>query len=217
MSNHPQKSGSLCSGMSGSLCSGIGGSLYSGIGGSLYPGILNKKYIEDFVTTKERLNKFLTRENISPQFLNTGGKGIMLNIPTTTNAYKNPLFSFMFIGDCKGFSFEHIKDYYNNNDWKYLPNIVCLYDMGLIVNINKAELGNKIFKVNLYPEFISNNKENNVWILLKFDKKRSSLGTLYYLVLEHLNTCVLGSPNMLAYLQNIFEINPNNIDFINEF
>ena len=51
MSNHPQKSGSLCSGMSGSLCSGIGGSLYSGmsgslysgIGGSLYPGILNYK------------------------------------------------------------------------------------------------------------------------------------------------------------------------------
>ncbi len=41
MSNHPQKSGSLCSGMSGSLYSGIGGSLYPGIGGSLYPGILN--------------------------------------------------------------------------------------------------------------------------------------------------------------------------------
>jgi hypothetical protein len=41
MSNHPQKSGSLCSGMSGSLYPGIGGSLYPGIGGSLYPGILN--------------------------------------------------------------------------------------------------------------------------------------------------------------------------------
>jgi hypothetical protein len=40
MSNHPQKSGSLCSGMSGSLYPGIGGSLYPGIGGSLYPGIL---------------------------------------------------------------------------------------------------------------------------------------------------------------------------------
>jgi hypothetical protein len=35
MSNHPQKSGSLCSGMSGSL--------YPGIGGSLYPGILMYK------------------------------------------------------------------------------------------------------------------------------------------------------------------------------
>jgi hypothetical protein len=39
MSNHPQKSGSLCSGMSGSL--------YPGIGGSLYPGILNDEG-EDF-------------------------------------------------------------------------------------------------------------------------------------------------------------------------
>ena len=52
MSNHPQKSGSLCSGMSGSLCSGIGGSLYSGIGGSLYPGILS------FAIAKEIPNPF---------------------------------------------------------------------------------------------------------------------------------------------------------------
>jgi hypothetical protein len=44
MSNHPQKSGSLCSGISGSLYSVIGGSLYSGIGGSLYPGILREQF-----------------------------------------------------------------------------------------------------------------------------------------------------------------------------
>lgn len=177
----------------------------------------NKKYIEDFVTTKERLDKFLNREKISPQFLDAGGKGIMLNIRTTTNDYKNPLFTFMFVGDSSAFSFEHIKEYYKNTNWKYLPNIICLYDKGLIININKTELENKIFKVNLYPEFLSTNKYDNEWVLLKFDKKRSSLGTLYYIVLEHLNTCVLGGPNMLNYLQNIFEINPNNIDFINEF
>ena len=53
MSNHPQKSGSLCSGMSGSLCSGIGGSLYSGIGGSLYPGILTTKKMQH-CTEKDR-------------------------------------------------------------------------------------------------------------------------------------------------------------------
>ena len=29
------------------------------------------------------------------------------------------------------------------------------------------------------------------------------------MVLEHLNTCVLGSPNMLEYMQKIFEINPD--------
>ena len=44
MSNHPQKSGSLCSGMSGSLCSGIGGSLYPGMSGSLYSGIGGSLY-----------------------------------------------------------------------------------------------------------------------------------------------------------------------------
>ena len=44
MSNHPQKSGSLCSGMSASLCSGIGGSLYSGMSGSLYSGIGGSLY-----------------------------------------------------------------------------------------------------------------------------------------------------------------------------
>jgi hypothetical protein len=66
MSNHPQKSGSLCSGISGSLYSviggslysGIGGSLYSGIGGSLYPGILKlyEKYTADLFT-KEKPKK----------------------------------------------------------------------------------------------------------------------------------------------------------------
>ena len=56
MSNHPQKSGSLCSVMSGSLCSGIGGSLYSGIGGSLYPGILSERKI-----TKEGLSNSSAR------------------------------------------------------------------------------------------------------------------------------------------------------------
>jgi len=66
MSNHPQKSGSLCSGMSGSLYPGMSGSLYSGIGGSLYPGILNllqmykKVYNKTYIYPKS----FLTKEMI---------------------------------------------------------------------------------------------------------------------------------------------------------
>jgi hypothetical protein len=178
----------------------------------------NKSYIEEFVTTKERVYKFLERDNIDPKFFDTGGKGVMLNVPTTNFEYKNPLFTFMFIGHSPTFSFEHVKHYYSNVDWKLLPNILCLFDRGLIVNINKKELDNKIFKINLYPEFISaEDKENSEWILLRFDKKRSTLGTLYYMVLEHLNTCVLGSPNMLEYMSRIFEVKPDNIDFINEF
>jgi len=37
------------------------------------------------------------------------------------------------------------------------------------------------------------------------------------MALEHLNTCVLGSPNMLEYMQNLFEINPENIDFLKDY
>lgn len=177
----------------------------------------NKDYITDFITTKERVHKFLKRDDISPNFIDAGGKGILLNVPTTNYSYKNPLFTFMLIGDSSKFSFEHIKDLFNSTDWKFLPNVLCLYDKGLIININKNSLNEGTFKVNLYPEFLQDHPDENEWILLSFDKKRSVLGTLYYMILEHLNSCVLGSPNMLDYMQNIFEIKSENIDFIKNY
>lgn len=177
----------------------------------------DKKYIGDFVTTKERIHKFLNREEISPNFIDAGGKGYMLSTPTTNNPYKNPLFSFMFIGNSNAFNFKDICTVYKETNWKFLPNILCLFDKGIIVNINKTALDKKIFKVNLYPEFVNEDRDNNEWILLNFDQKRSSLGTLYYIILEHLNTCVLGSPNMLDYMQKIFEIKVDNLDFLNDY
>jgi hypothetical protein len=176
----------------------------------------NKKHITDFILTRERMQQFLERENVSPNFIDTGGKGIELDIETTTNSSKNPLFTFMFIGNSDNFTFGQIKEIYNKTDWKFLPNIICLFDKGIIVNINKKCLDNKTFKVNIYPEFIENKSENQ-WVLLSYDKKRSSLGTLYYIILEHLNTCVLGYPNMLDYMQQIFEIKSENIDPLNNY
>lgn len=176
----------------------------------------DKKYIQDFTITKERIENFLIREKVSPNFIDTGGKGIKLDIPTTKNDYKNPLFTFMFFASSEKFSFTHIKDLYEKTDWKFLPNVICFFDKGLIVNINKRLLNEKTFKINLYPEFMLN-KEENEWVLLNYDKKRSSLGTLYYILLEHLNSCVLGYPNMLNYMQQIFEIKIDNIDFIKDY
>jgi hypothetical protein len=177
----------------------------------------DKKYLTDFITTAERLDKFLERKKISPNFINTGGKGIEVDVPTTKNPFQNPLLTFMFIAQSDTFSFEHIKEEYKNTNWGYLPNILCFFDRGIIVNINKKALDKKVLKINLYPEFFYDNKEDNEWILLEFEKKRSTLGTLYYIVLEHLNTCVLGLPNMLDYMQQIFEIKPDNIDFLNDY
>ncbi|WP_417367331.1 DUF6602 domain-containing protein [Flavobacterium beibuense] len=176
----------------------------------------NKRYIDDFTVTKERMHSFLTRPEISPNYIEAGGKGIFIDKPTTTNTLKNPLFTFMFIGTSTTFTFEDITEQYRSKDWKFLPNILCLFDRGIIVNINKTALDKKIFKINLYPEFITEKSENE-WILLHFDKKRSTLGTLYYILLEHLNTSVLGYPNMLNYMEKIFDINPNNIDFISDY
>lgn len=174
-----------------------------------------KKYIAEFIETRQRIDEFLTRSNVSPNFIDTGGKGIELDIPTTRNAYKNPLFTFMFFASSDKFNFSHIKEHYEETDWKFLPNIICLFDKGIIVNINRKMLDNKIFQINLYPESIIN-KDEHEWVLLNYDKKRSTLGTLYYIILEHLNTCVLGYPNMLNYMQQIFQIKPDNIDFIKD-
>lgn len=176
----------------------------------------DKKYITDFITTSQRLDSFMQRSKIEPNFIEAGGKGIYVDKPTTKNPFKNPLLTFMFVGNSDAFSFEHIKELYNTTDWKFLPNVICLFDKGLIVNINKKSLDNNVFKINLYPEFIDS-KDENEWILLNFDKKRSTLGTMYYIVLEHLNTCILGYPNMLDYMKKIFDINKNNIDFINDY
>ncbi len=175
----------------------------------------NKKYISDFITTRERLLKFLNRVDVDPSYIDTGGKGIHLDIPTTTNTKKNPLLAFLFIGRSQKFKFSDITDVYENTDWRFLPNILCLFDKGLIVNVNKESLDRGIFKINLYPEFISD-QSTNEWVLLSYDKKQSTLGTLYYIILEHLNTCVLGQADMLSYMQQIFEIRTDNIEFLKD-
>ena len=174
-----------------------------------------KKYISEFIVTRQRLDKFLTRADVDPRYIDTGGKGIHLDTPTTNNCKKNPLLGFLFIGRSPDFKFTDVATIYEEAEWKYLPNILCLYDKGLIVNVNKEYLDKGVFKINLYPEFISDKSENE-WVLLSYDKKQSTLGTLYYMVLEHLNTCVLGQADMLSYMQQIFEIKTDNIEFIKD-
>ena len=177
----------------------------------------DKKHLTDFISTATRLDKFLNRAKVSPNYIDTGGKGIELDVPTTKNPFKNPLLTFMFIANSDAFTFEHITETYKTTDWAFLPNILCLFDKGIIVNVIKSSLDNGELKINLYPEFVKLNQDDNEWVLVEYDKKRSTLGTLYYIILEHLNTCVLGFPNMLNYMQKIFEIKPDNIEFLKDY
>jgi len=177
----------------------------------------DKRHLTDFITTATRFEKFLCREKVSPNYIDTGGKGIELDVPTTKNPFKNPLLSFMFIANSDAFSFEHITETYRETNWAFLPNILCLFDKGIIVNVKKSSLDKGEFKINLYPEFVKSNQDENEWVLVEYDKKRSTLGTLYYIILEHLNTCVLGFPNMLNYMQQVFEIKPDKIEFLKDY
>lgn len=177
----------------------------------------DKKYLTEFIVTNERFGNFLSRKSVSPNFINTGGKGFELDVPTTKNPFQNPILTFIFFGQSDNFSYEDITAQYKNIPWKFLPNVLCLFDKGLIVNINKPSLDKGVVKINLYPAFVEDDKDDNEWIFLETNKKRSAIGTLYYIVLEHLNTCVLGYPNMLEYMEKIFEIKPDNIDFIKDY
>ena len=69
MSNHPQKSGSLCSGMSGSLCSGIGGSLYGSSSLLVNTLILLSSYSISITPISMKIPVKISRFLIIPIFL----------------------------------------------------------------------------------------------------------------------------------------------------
>lgn len=162
----------------------------------------------------KELKSDFDRHKVSPNFLDIGGKGIEIESKTTMNPYKNPLFSFFFIGSSDKLKPSFINKTYKSTDWAYLPNVTCILDQGIIVNVQRDKLDKKELKINLYPEFIT--KEGNEWVLLKFDSPGKTLGSFFFLILEHLNTCVLSQPDMLSYMQKLFSINPDNINFVNQ-
>jgi len=114
--------------------------------------------------------------------------------------------------------FSQINDIINKTDWFYLPNVICILDKGLIININKELINNGKLSMNLYPEFIPSDEKNNYeWIFLEFDKSNNNLGSLYYSILEHLNSCVLKNPEMLIYMNKLFNISIENIEFLSQY
>jgi hypothetical protein len=174
----------------------------------------NKNLLPDYIKSIKRMRNELNRTSVDPKFVDIGGKGAMFNVPTTQYPYKNPLFYFMFFVSSENLKISELKDVVASNSSENIPNIICFLDRGLMVNINKTSLDNGEIKINLYPEFINNDIEENEWVLINFDEKANSLAYFYMLLVEHLNTVVLETPSMLSYLKNMFKIDLNNIKFI---
>lgn len=168
------------------------------------------EYFEKFKYNISKIKSELKRDQVTKDYLDIGGKGIKIDMDTTTFPYKNPLFYFGFIVTSDRLTNPSMDKFFTQDaDWSLLPNMICFLTRGLILNVRK---NTEKLIVNLYPEFIKQeDKKDNQWVLVNFDKSSDCLGCFYYLLREHLFLTTLYPPNMLNYMQKIFKINKEDI------
>lgn len=169
-------------------------------------------YAENLITLFsdkiKRTKLELEREKIDPRFIETANSGFLVEENLTLLPYRNPLLSFMFFVNSSNLNAKKVGTFLNSTDNSELPNFIVLLDKGVILNVNEEAYKNGTLKINLYPEFET---ENNLWILLKIEEEQKVLIYQYMLVVEHLNNCVLSTPNLRNYTNKLFEFSLTNI------
>lgn len=75
------------------------------------------------------------------------------------------------------------------------------------MNVNKKEFENNRIKINLYPEFET---EENIWVLMNLPNENDILTYQYLLIIEHLNNTVLSIPNLKDYTRKMFDFSISN-------
>lgn len=170
--------------------------------------------ISDFVEKSKFLYENLERQNTTPDYFIDN---IKIEAPSFISfessdkrPYKNPLFKFMIFVDSDQFELESevnkIGPIFNENQLKYLPNIICFLDKGVFV-YSKME-NNSATAMELFPEF-RNINDACKWTFREFGIEDfiagSNLAWLIFSVVTHLNMCHLLKPNMIEYLQNMFK------------
>jgi hypothetical protein len=179
----------------------------------------SKKYFSTFVDKNKKLYAELTRTETAPsQFtkdlnLSTGG-GILIT-DNDKRPYKSPIFKLMFFVDGGDFDFKQIVKVYSETEDKFLPNLVCILNRGIIV---KARIDDKstMGDVELFPEFI--NEEDSAkfkWVFVELgkdaDPKAAHLAFVFFALNHHLRKCIVLRPNLLKYFKNLFVQNGGNI------
>ena len=117
----------------------------------------------------------------------------------------------MFIAESNDFAIEDIKDLMINTDDKFLPNLICILDKGIIVkariidNEGEKSIGN----VELFPEFIDQEDQDKFeWVFLEMgeDSSRAASNFAFFIfsLNSHLNSCLVMRPNILKYFSQMF-------------
>ncbi|HJQ33142.1 MAG TPA: DUF6602 domain-containing protein [Pyrinomonadaceae bacterium] len=172
----------------------------------------NKKYVHTFCDTLKRIKANLKREAtplsyVSPDF----NLGSVFRV-TGKKPYRNPLFSFMLFVRSNDFHPDQLKELYSTLPQSELPNVICLLDKGMVINMHYRldAAGHESFSLNIIPEF---NKamgtEPSRWLFLPMgtadERMGAHLGHLIFMLSEHLKYCALMPPKLFTYFNRFFK------------
>lgn len=168
-----------------------------------------KKDIEAFSDTLSEIRQRLSRSQ-TPQHYTRAGFELNEHDFKIEGAepYQNSFFSFMVFAEATDFEVEHVLDLYSRKVVLDLPNILCLFSKGVVLNVRlPVNDGGNVpapMHINVHPEF---NTEETGWVnrwVFRPAGLAETFGFLYYALINHLKSCVLMPPDMVAYLQRVF-------------
>jgi hypothetical protein len=176
--------------------------------GEVKRSFYNKDLIKKFVANIQRFRKEMVRDKIDPHFIEAGSGGIYTENKLTDLPLRNPILTFMFFVDSSKFNVSNFKEVQSAFGDENMPNFIVLLNSGIIINVDSEEYDNGNIKINLYPEF---NTKDSKWVLLSFEgDDHKTLSYHYMLILEHLNSTVLSSPDLKKYTSKLFNFSLTN-------
>lgn len=168
----------------------------------------NDSLLEEFSKTLKTIKTQLSREDVGKNVLECGDNMLRIKSEVTTNPRRNMLFNFMLFAEGSA-KFDKIKKTIDATPNEYLPNVMVFMGAGVVVNVNKALLDENKVEINLYPELVT--KEEGEWIFIGLDEENQRLTYLYMLLLEHLKQTVVSTPNIQNYTRKIITFEASNI------
>lgn len=177
--------------------------------GEVKRSFYNKKLLSEFSTNIKRLKNELRRISISPTYIECANSmGFEIDSPLTTLPLRNPILCFQFFVNTSESSFSDLSKFLTNTHSKNLPNFIVFLDTGIVVNINKVAFESGQVKINLYPEYET---EENIWVLLAVGDENNVLTYQYMLLLQHLNNSIVSIPDIKNYTKNLFNFSLSNV------
>lgn len=164
--------------------------------------------LEEFSDTIKKIKIELDRDAIGKDILECGDNQLKIKSKVTSNPCRNMLFSFMLFAEGSS-NLKKITSTIKSTPNEFLPNAIVFIGGGVIVNVNKLKLANNKVEINLYPELVS--KEDGEWIFIGLDEENQRLTYLYLLLLEHLKQTIVATPDIQSYTKKLISFEVSDI------